>query len=79
MSRAFVMGNVSESDTWIVAGPHWSWGSGYREYHEADWALHSARFAYGYTRCSQCGRFVAGLFGPPHVCAGCRKKAEVTA
>lgn len=75
MSEAWVMSRVRKADNWIVAGQHWAWGCGYDRYSDAEQALHTAKQpAYAYTRCSQCGGFVAGLHEQPYVCAGCRKK-----
>lgn len=80
MSETWVMShNVSQADNWIIAGPQWSWGWGYASYRDAEQALRTAkRPAYAYTRCSQCGNFVAGLY-VSHVCAGCKQKNETAA
>jgi len=54
----------------IVAGPHWSWGWHYATQDEARAALSSsARPAYSYSQCPNCGNWRAGLLVEP--CAGC--------
>lgn len=58
---------------YIVAGPHWSWGGGYRSYAEARKALNTSQFGFGYTRCI-CGSWVAGLSPDEKTCAKCLQK-----
>ena len=60
------------NEKFIVAGAHWSWGSGYPTEEAAEAVLNANKVAFAYHACPNCGQWIAGL--SPRSCTPCALK-----